>query len=60
MDVIPLPAMQWLARCDCGRTHASGAQEAEWLWLLDHECGLQPIDSAPDKKGAVSGSLRDG
>lgn len=48
MDVIPLPAMQWLARCDeCGNTRTTDEQHAAWSWLVDHPCRTDVLGTPP-------------
>lgn len=38
IDVVPVAAGVWLARCECGATERFPDAEAGWEWVLGHPC----------------------
>ena len=38
IDVVPVGAGVWLARCECGATERFGDPEEGWAWVLAHPC----------------------
>jgi hypothetical protein len=38
IDVIPVAAGVWLARCECGATERFADAESGWEWVLGHPC----------------------
>ena len=38
IDVIPVGAGVWLARCECGTTERFADAEEGWAWVLAHPC----------------------
>jgi hypothetical protein len=47
IDVVPVAADVWLARCECGATERFPDPEQGWAWVLAHPCpddGEQVID----------------
>ncbi len=48
IDVIPVAAGVWLARCECGATERFADAEAGWEWVLGHPCPEEPNDGVID------------
>lgn len=38
IDVVPVGAGVWLARCECDATQRFDSAEAGWAWVLGHPC----------------------
>jgi hypothetical protein len=45
IDVVPVAAGVWLARCECGATERFPDPEQGWAWVLSHPC---PEETAAD------------
>lgn len=41
IDVVPLGAGRWLARCECDATAVFPDAEAGWTWVLGHDCAAE-------------------
>lgn len=49
IDVIPVAAGEWLARCECGATERFPDAEQGWEWVLGHPCP----DEAEETKDVI-------
>jgi hypothetical protein len=45
IDVIPVAAGVWLARCECGATERFPDAEQGWEWVLSHPCPDETTDA---------------
>ena len=48
IDVIPVAAGVWLARCECGATERFPDAEQGWEWVLSHPCPEEATETVID------------
>lgn len=51
IDVIPVAAGVWLARCECGATERFPDAEHGWEWVLGHPCPDETVIDLTEPKG---------
>lgn len=54
IDVIPVAAGVWLARCECGATERFPDAEQGWEWVLAHPCPEENVIDLTEPKGCDS------
>ncbi|MDQ1686126.1 MAG: hypothetical protein QOC82_2863 [Frankiaceae bacterium] len=52
IDVIPVAAGVWLARCECGATERFPEAEQGWAWVLSHPCPDEDTEQVIDLTGS--------